>query len=108
MTNEARETMDQLRDRAQNMDTRQVQGQATQVMHKAEELPDTVYLGAAIGSIVLSLFFLLLRRRDMALFVGLWPPTILNLIMVMKQRHPSRELGSMQNRADFGGPLMAE
>jgi hypothetical protein len=96
----------------QNMDTRQMQGEATKAMGQAEDLPDTLYLGAVAGSIVLSLLLFIARRKEMALFVGLWPPTILNLVMLMKQRRPAREMARMQaeqgNSAAVMGDLMAE
>ncbi len=38
-----------------------------------------IYLGGTLLSIVLSLYLYLSGRRETAIFVGLWAPTVLNL-----------------------------
>lgn len=39
----------------------------------------TMYVGGTLISIVISLWLYLSGRRETAIFVGLWAPTILNL-----------------------------
>ena len=39
----------------------------------------SIYVGGTLLSILLSLAFYLSGRRETAIFVGLWAPTILNL-----------------------------
>jgi hypothetical protein len=38
-----------------------------------------IYLGGTLLSIVLSLYLYLSGKRETAIFVGLWAPTVLNL-----------------------------
>jgi hypothetical protein len=61
-------------------------------MRTAEDLPMPAYLGGVFGSIALSALLFIAGKREMAIFVGLWPPTILNLMLAMKQLRPSSEL----------------
>lgn len=70
--------------------------QAGEVMRRVEELPDTSFVALTLGSIALSAIFMMMKKREAAIFVGLWPPTILNLARMMKDRRPSRELQSGQ------------
>jgi hypothetical protein len=58
-----------------------------------EQVPTQAYLGAALGSIGASLVLRLLGFKEMALFVGQWPPTFLLLAMVHKVLQPSQEPG---------------
>ena len=58
----------------------------------AERLPANAYFYAAAGSVLLSLLFLLAGKQKAAIFVGLWPPTIVNGAMMMKRLRPSQEL----------------
>ena len=69
-----------------------VQSQGKSVARQAEEMPPSVYFGAVIGSIVLSAVLFLLGRRNLGIFVGLWPPTILNMALFAKQLCPSRDM----------------
>jgi hypothetical protein len=61
-----------------------------------EQVPTQVYLGAALGSIGASLLLRLLGFKDMALFVGQWPPTFLLMAIVHKILQPSQESGFAQ------------
>jgi hypothetical protein len=84
-------------------------GRTATALSIAERTPDAAYLGAMAGSMALSLLLLGRRNKAMALFVGLWPVTILNMAMLLKNRRPSRELQQMTPvSADAGGPLLAE
>ena len=56
-----------------------------------ENLPSSVYYGGVFGSIILSLGLYLSGRRQAAIFVGLWAPTILNLGLYNKLLRPSQE-----------------
>jgi hypothetical protein len=67
-------------------------GRATTALRAAETAPDSAYLGVMAASMALSLILLGRGNKTMALFVGLWPVTILNLAMMLKDRRPSREL----------------
>jgi hypothetical protein len=84
-------------------------GRTAAALRVAERTPDAAYLGAMAGSMALSLLLLARRNEAMALFVGLWPVTILNMALLLKNRRPSREFQQMTPvSADAGGPLLAE
>ena len=84
-------------------------GRTASALRIAERTPDAAYLGAMAGSMALSLLLLGRRNKAMALFVGLWPVTILNMAMMLKNRRPSRELQQMTPvSAGADGPLLAE
>ena len=84
-------------------------GRTATALRVAERAPDAAYLGAMAGSMALSLLLLGRRNKALALFVGLWPVTILNMAMLLKNRRPSREFQQMTPvSADAGGPLLAE
>lgn len=54
------------------------EGYLTKVIeHYTSMVPSGVYLLGAFGAVGLSLGLRLAGRRNSALFVGLWPPTIL-------------------------------
>ncbi len=61
------------------------------VLQILETVPTQVYVGAALGSIVISAFLRLLGKKDAATFVGQWPPTFLLLGMATKILRPSSE-----------------
>ncbi|MDQ3809759.1 MAG: hypothetical protein M3336_05665 [Chloroflexota bacterium] len=63
-----------------------------------EAVPTQVYLSAALASIGTSAVLRLLGFKDMALFVGQWPPTFLLMAMVHKILRPSAEQGFDQSR----------
>jgi hypothetical protein len=71
--------------------------QGRRAIEQAETMPTSVYLGGVIGSIALSAILFMMGRRDLGLFVGLWPPTILNLALFSKQLRPSREMEEGQS-----------
>ena len=62
------------------------------LLAQAEQAPDTFYLGTVIGSIFLSALLLFMGKKELSIFVGLWPPTLLGLSRMMKERRPSTEL----------------
>jgi hypothetical protein len=62
------------------------------IMGALEQLPSSFYLYATLGSIGLSLLLRIAGRKELANFVGLWPPTILSLAMLNKTLRPSREM----------------
>lgn len=62
-----------------------------EVLESIENLPSSVYYGSVAGSIVLSLFLYVTGRKNAAIFVGLWAPTILNLGLYNKLLRPSQE-----------------
>jgi hypothetical protein len=89
--------------------TVKAQATASDLLGKAEQAPDGAYLAGVGGAMALSTLLLLAKRPSMALFVGIWPATILSLLMVLKQRRPSHEIASMQATGTMvGDPLMAE
>ncbi len=57
-----------------------------------ERMPSSLYYIGTLGSIAASLYLFMTGRRWEALFVGLWPPTILNAALFYKILHPSREM----------------
>jgi uncharacterized membrane protein len=119
MSTDVRETLNEARGKAQETmrdvqsrdEVRMAQQRAAQMMSTGERMPDTLYLAAGLGSMALSALFLLTKKPHMALFFGMWPSTIVSLAMLMKQRHPSREMQNMAGRFGMGaggGELMAE
>jgi len=75
-----------------NMDSQQVQDQGKQMMQTAEEISPNVYMGIVAGSIALSAALFLTGKKNLGIFVGLWPPTILNLAMFAKRFRPSHQM----------------
>jgi hypothetical protein len=67
-------------------------------MEQVESLPANVYYGAVIGSIALSALLFLVGKKNLGIFVGLWPPTLLNLAIFTKQLRPSHEVGEAMHR----------
>ena len=72
----------------------QVRAQAGGIERVIEDLPANFYYWAVIGSIVASALFMLMGRHRLATFVGLWPPTLLNLALFNKLLRPSQEFES--------------
>lgn len=56
-----------------------------------ERMPSSLYYIGTLGSIAASLWLFMTGRRWEALFVGLWPPTILNAALFYKLLRPPRE-----------------
>ena len=61
------------------------------ILETIENLPTSVYYGSVAGSILLSLGLFFTGKRNEAIFVGLWAPTILNLGLYNKLLRPSKE-----------------
>jgi hypothetical protein len=80
----------------------QAQDRAIDAVKRTEDIPSSIYFGAVIGSIVLSAILFMTGRRNIGIFVGLWPPTILNMALFAKQLHPSQDvergMGNMQEK----------
>lgn len=81
---------------------------AAGLMGQVENLPASAYYWGALGSIGLSALLMLLGRKNLSVFVGLWPPTIALLGLFNKQLHPSqdvREAGNLSgmDREDVQG-----
>jgi hypothetical protein len=72
----------------QSNDAQETTATYLQVM---EAVPTQVYLGAALGSIVLSALLRLFGKKDAAVFVGQWPPTFILFALAYKILHPSNE-----------------
>jgi hypothetical protein len=70
-----------------------VQHQGKNVARQAEEMPASMYFGIVLASIVVSAILFMTGRRNLGIFVGLWPPTILNMALFSKQLHPSSDMG---------------
>ena len=68
-------------------------GSARETMRKAEDMPDTAYLAASFAFMAISALLVLMKKRELGIFVGLWPPTLISLAWMMKQRRPSHEIG---------------
>lgn len=105
MKERAQETMQGMTERA-----KEAGGQALQrademmstPMRVQEEMPSKVYMAAVAGSILASMGLMMAGRRDAAIFVGLWPPTILNMALYYKLVRPSQESMTGQGYAGAG------
>jgi hypothetical protein len=75
----------------------QVAEKASGLMGQIEDLPASAYYWGAIGSIGLSALLMLLGRKNLSIFVGLWPPTIALLGLFNKQLHPSQDVREAGN-----------
>lgn len=60
-----------------------------------ENLPSSTYYNSVFGSIALSILLYIFGKKEAAIFVGLWAPTILNLGMYNKILRPSKEPESL-------------
>lgn len=56
-----------------------------------EGIPTQSYLGFSFGAMLLSAFFFLIGRRNTALFLGQWVPTVGMFALVYKLLRPSYE-----------------
>ena len=56
-----------------------------------EGIPTQAYLGAALGAIGLSALLRLFGKKDAAVFVGQWPPTLILFALAYKILRPSDE-----------------
>ena len=62
-------------------------------MSSMEQTPAQMYWGVAMGAIAMSALLFLTGRREWALFVGQWPPTLVALALFYKLLRPSMESG---------------
>jgi hypothetical protein len=60
-----------------------------------ENIPNSVYYLATVGSVLTSLWLFLSGKRWESLFVGLWAPTIVSASMFYKLLRPSHEVRRM-------------
>ena len=60
-------------------------------MKVMEAVPTQAYLGAAVGSIALSVLLRVFGKKDAAIFVGQWPPTFILFALAYKLLRPSDE-----------------
>ncbi len=81
------------------VDAQRIQEGEKKALEKVERIPSNVYLAGVLGSIALSAVLFVRGRRAWALFVGLWPPTILNLAVAIKQLRPSHEISTLRKAA---------
>ena len=58
-----------------------------------EKIPTQGYLSLALGTIALSAVLRLAGKKEAALFVGQWPPTLVLFALAHKLLQPSQELG---------------
>lgn len=73
MEKKAQETVEQV---SQEMEP---QGFTRTMMKLPEHVTPPVYLGVTIASIIGSLVLWFFKKKETAIFVGLWPPTFLAL-----------------------------
>jgi hypothetical protein len=61
------------------------------IEQRTSQVPSTTYLGLAIGSMVLSATFKLMRKDELALFVGQWaaPFLVVGIYNKMVKQHGS-------------------
>jgi hypothetical protein len=50
-----------------------------------------IYLGGTLLSILISLYLFTSGRRETAIFVGLWAPTVLNLGQTLLEDNPAKQ-----------------
>jgi len=77
----------------------QAAGPTAGIMQQIESLPASVYYWATLGSIGASALFMLLGKKNLSIFVGLWPPTFAVLGLFNKQLHPSQDVARSGNLA---------
>jgi hypothetical protein len=56
-----------------------------------EELPTQTYIQAALAAVGLSALLRLAGKKDAAVFVGQWPPTLILLALAYKLLRPADE-----------------
>jgi hypothetical protein len=71
--------------------------QAAGLMGQIENLPASAYYWGALGSIGISALFMLLGKKNLSVFIGLWPPTIALLGLFNKQLRPSQDIQEAGN-----------
>ncbi len=78
-------------------DNEQLVEQTSGFMSQIENLPASAYYWAALGSIGLSALLMIFGRKNLSIFIGLWPPTIALLGLFNKQLHPSQDVRQAGN-----------
>jgi hypothetical protein len=69
------------------------EGEPTRAAAEVQEsVPSVNYAYFAGGSILASVLLFLFRKREAAIFVGLWPPTFFSMALFYKLLKPSREI----------------
>jgi hypothetical protein len=73
-----------------------------------EEVPTQTYLRAALVAVGLSALLRLFGKKDAAVFVGQWPPTLILLGLAYKLLRPGEEdaAGNGYQAARSGSPLI--
>jgi len=74
-----------------------VQHRGKDMAKQAEDMPSSLYFGGVLGSIALSALLFMTGRRNAGIFVGLWPPTLLNMALFAKQLRPSKDIDRMES-----------
>ncbi len=94
----------------QDQATATAQAKKDQYLRMMEKVPTQVYLGLALGSVLTSAGLRVAGKKDAALFVGQWPPTLLLLTLVHKLLQPSQEPGirKTQEALDAARGMVAE
>ena len=68
------------------------EGEPTKAIAEVQETtPSMVYAYFAGGSILASVLLFLFKKRESAIFVGLWPPTLFSMALFYKLLRPSTE-----------------
>ena len=75
------------------MDSQEMIERKDSDLRMMEKVPPQGYLGAALASIGVSLLLRILGYKEMALFVGQWPPTFILMALAHKLLQPSAEQG---------------
>ena len=75
------------------MDSQEMIERKDRYLRMMEKVPTQGYLGAALTSIGVSLLLRILGYKEMALFVGQWPPTFILMALAHKLLQPSAEQG---------------
>lgn len=71
---------------------RMKEGEPTKAAAEVEErVPSMTYMYAAGVSMLASILLFLFKKRDTAIFIGLWPPTIFSMALFYKLLKPSGE-----------------
>ena len=67
-----------------------------------EKVPTQGYLGAALAALALSALLRLAGKKDAAIFVGQWPPTLILMALAHKLLRPGAEPGFGDSREAAG------
>ncbi len=85
-----------------DMNMRNFEDTGSDMLRFMEGIPTQGYLGFSFGAMLLSAFFFLIGRRNTALFLGQWVPSIGMFALVYKLLRPSyeRPMEQMKQTAD--------